>query len=205
MIGVIDYGSGNKHAILDLLKRLSIPASLITVPSQLKNCEKFILPGVGAFDDTMRKLNDSGLRDGLNHAVINERKAILGICVGMQIMTRGSEEGQEPGLAWFDAFTKRLDVTTLTSKPKLPHLGWNQIEAEPSARLFSDIDDSKGFYFLHSYYVECSDSADIAARTSYGRPFASSIQKKNIFGCQFHPEKSHHNGLTVFRNFANLS
>jgi glutamine amidotransferase len=204
MIGIIDYGSGNKHAILDIFSRLSVPAMLVTCAAHTRHCDKFVLPGVGAFDDTMRRLNSSGLRDFLDQEILGLKKPILGICVGMQIMTKGSEEGIEDGLGWFDGFTKRFDTKMLTGKPKLPHLGWNEVAPTSTTGIFNGVVEEKGFYFLHSYFVECRDPNDVAAVTSYGRPFASAIQRKNCFGCQFHPEKSHLNGLTLFKNFATL-
>jgi glutamine amidotransferase len=205
MIGIIDFGSGNKLAILDIFSRLSIPAKLVSTPNALHDCEKLILPGVGAFDEAMRRLNSSGLREGIEREVIKGGKAILGICVGMQIMAKGSDEGKEPGLGWFDAFTRKFDSALLKGKPKLPHLGWNKVVPAPNAKLFPGIDGEKGFYFLHSYYVSCENEADVAASTTYGNQFASAIQKGKCFGCQFHPEKSHFNGLKVFENFAKLT
>jgi glutamine amidotransferase len=205
MIGILDFGSGNKLAILDIFNRLSIPSTLVTEPSDIFECGKLVLPGVGSFDDTMKRLNSSGLRDALDQEVIKGGKPVLGICVGMQIMTKGSEEGKQLGLGWFDAYTRRFDTNLLKAKPKLPHLGWNQAIPNSNAMLFSGIDREKGFYFLHSYYVACESESDIAALTPYGSFFASAIQKRNCFGCQFHPEKSHFNGLKIFENFANLT
>ncbi len=204
MIGIINYGSGNTLAIADIYSKMHIKARLIDTPSQINECTKFILPGVGAFDHTIKALADSGMLSELNEHVIRHKKPILGICVGMQIMTKRSDEGTSAGLGWVDAETKRFDPSKISVKPKLPHLGWNSIQASTRCPLFEGIDFNRGFYFLHSYYVDCVNTSIVAATTMYGQSFTCAFAEENIFGCQFHPEKSHLNGVRIFRNFAEL-
>lgn len=204
MIGIINYGSGNTLAIADIYAKLHVNAKLVTKGCQLGECSKFVLPGVGAFDHTIRALSESGMLRELSDHVICKKKPVLGICVGMQIMTKRSDEGTSTGLGWIDAETKRFDPAKISGKPKLPHLGWNSIKASEKCPLFEGIDPDRGFYFLHSYYIECADPEIVAATTVYGQSFTCAFADDNIFGCQFHPEKSHQNGVRIFRNFAKL-
>lgn len=204
MIGIIDYGSGNILAIANIYKRLNIPHSVASCASELDLAEKLILPGVGAFDETMMRLSSSGMLDALNDIVLIEKRPILGICVGMQIMAGVSEEGNLPGLSWLDASVKMLDTAKLSHKPYLPHMGWNQAIPVNTGALFGSVELFKGFYFLHSYYFCCNDKNNVAAITTYGEKFASSIHRDNVYGVQFHPEKSHANGIQVLKNFAEL-
>ena len=204
MIGIINYGSGNIRAIGNIYDRLHIEYTVIESDEQLETADKLILPGVGAFDSTMNALQQAGLVDKLNEMILDRHVPILGICVGMQILCNRSEEGQCPGLGWIDAEVKRLDPSRLPSKPKLPHMGWNQVFDIKHNQLFDGIDKKEGFYFVHSYYVECKDASDIMTKTLYGINFASSVHRDNIFGVQFHPEKSHENGILLLKNFALL-
>lgn len=204
MIAIINYGSGNVQAIANIYHRLNLSAEIVTNPDRLKAADRIVLPGVGAFDATMAQLNSSGLRDALDQAVLEEKKPVVGICVGMQILAKSSEEGVLSGLGWVDAEVKKLDASLLKQKPFLPHLGWNEIETSREHPLLKGIDRYQGFYFLHSYYLQCNQPADVLASTIYGAKFTSAIQVRNIYGTQFHPEKSHENGIAVFRNFANL-
>jgi glutamine amidotransferase len=162
------------------------------------------LPGVGAFDETIAMLDDSGFRSVLDHEALVNMVPVLGICVGMQILANKSEEGNLPGLGWINGNVKKIDSTLLNSKPKIPHLGWNSIEVAKGSKLFNDVEVQEGFYFLHTYYFECEDQADILSTTYYGKSFASSVNNKNIYGVQFHPEKSHQNGVNLLKNFASL-
>lgn len=205
MIAILDYGSGNIQAIRNIFKRLNIQCQFASSAEHLEGVSKIILPGVGAFDETMLQLNQSGLREILDHKVLEKKTPILGVCVGMQIMADSSDEGKLPGLGWFPGHVKRFDETKLTHKPKIPHMGWNDIQPVNKHQIFNNIDTAKGFYFLHSYYFECQNIEDILSTTSYGIDFASSINKDNIFGFQFHPEKSHSNGVNLFQNFADLA
>ena len=183
---------------------LKIPFIVANDPSEIENAEKLILPGVGAFDETVSILDRSGFRQILDEKVLQERVPILGICVGMQILAKRSEEGNLSGLGWINGEVKKIDKSLLFQKPKIPHLGWNSVEVMRENMLFEGIDNAEGFYFLHSYYFDCFNEADILAKTFYGRDFASSINNQNVYGVQFHPEKSHHNGIQLLQNFAKL-
>lgn len=204
MIAIINYGSGNVQAIANIYHRLNLEAKIVTHSDGIEAADRIVLPGVGAFDATMNRLNDSGLRKALDVAVLEQKKPVLGICVGMQILAKSSEEGSVKGLGWVDAEVKKLDASLLTQKPYLPHLGWNEIDLVRPHSILNGVDNKIGFYFLHSYYFKCNNPSDILTRTTYGAEFTSAIQSGNVFGTQFHPEKSHQNGIEVFRNFANI-
>jgi glutamine amidotransferase len=204
MITIINYGSGNIRAIGNIYERLKIPFKIANHPMEIKGAQKIILPGVGAFDETISMLDESGFRSVLDHEVLVNKISVLGICVGMQILAKRSEEGTLPGLGWINGEVKKIDVTLLPAKPKIPHLGWNSVEITKANKLFNDIDEEQGFYFLHSYYFQCNDQVDIMSTTFYGKNFASSVNHKNIYGVQFHPEKSHQNGVNLLKNFANI-
>ncbi|HEU5365549.1 MAG TPA: imidazole glycerol phosphate synthase subunit HisH [Hanamia sp.] len=204
MITIINYGSGNIKAIGNIYERLNIPYKIANSPEEVVGAEKIILPGVGAFDETISMLDASGFRSVLDEEVLFNQIPVLGICVGMQILAKKSEEGSLPGLGWINGEVKKIDKTLLQSKPKIPHLGWNSVKITNTNDLFHDVDEEQGFYFLHSYYFECLEEKDIMSLTTYGKNFASSVHHKNIYGVQFHPEKSHHNGVNLLKNFANL-
>ena len=204
MIGIIDYGSGNVQAIATIYKNLNIDYQVITDKDDLKKADKLILPGVGAFDATMQQLIDSGLRDELNDLVIRKKVPILGICVGLQVMGFGSDEGDLPGLGWIPGTVKKFNINKIESKPKLPHMGWNTIKDIKNHSLFKGIDNEFGFYFVHSYYFECESEDNILTTSNYSIDFTSAINSGHIIGTQFHPEKSHGNGVLLFKNFAQL-
>jgi glutamine amidotransferase len=204
MIGIVNYGSGNIQAIANIYNRLNVPYRIIDDPNHLREVEKLILPGVGAFDATMKELVKSGLRDALNEEVMVLNKPVLGVCVGMQILSEGSEEGMLEGLGWIKGYVKKFDVDKIKEKPFLPHMGWNSVEPETEHTLFSGIDKKLGFYFVHSYYFHPSNTENILSTTFYGEKFSSTVYKNQIFGVQFHPEKSHSNGIQLLSNFARL-
>jgi glutamine amidotransferase len=204
MITIVNYGSGNIKAIGNIYERLKIPFKIADYPEQIQGSEKIILPGVGAFDETIAMLNDSGFRSILDHEALVNMVPVLGICVGMQILANKSEEGSLQGLGWINGNVKKIDSTLLNSKPKIPHLGWNSIKVAKVSKLFNNVEGEEGFYFLHTYYFECEDQANILSTTHYGKSFASSVNNKNIYGVQFHPEKSHQNGVNLLKNFASL-
>lgn len=204
MIGIVNYGSGNIQAIVNIYNRLNIQTKIITEPAELSEVDKLILPGVGAFDETMKQLIDSGLKEELDKLVLHEKKLILGICVGMQIMAESSEEGTLNGLGWIKGRVKKFENSCFKQKPYLPHMGWNTITPKSNNSLFLNLDTIQGFYFVHSYYFECADQLNILATTDYGIEFSSAVFNNNIYGLQFHPEKSHKNGIQLLENFAKL-
>jgi imidazole glycerol-phosphate synthase subunit HisH len=204
MIGIIDYGSGNIHAIANLYKRLDIPHVVTSDAAALTAADKLILPGVGDFDETMLMLKNNGLVDLLNHLVLDVKKPILGVCVGMQILGESSDEGTQSGFGWIKGHVKRLKPELLPHRPHLPHMGWNSVELRSQSPLFRDIDTETGFYFLHSYYFDNSLPDDALCTTVYGLDFSSAVQHENVIGVQFHPEKSHANGILLFKNYAEL-
>lgn len=202
MITIVNYGSGNIQAIGNIYKRLNIEFTIADTIQALNDATKLILPGVGAFDKTMKQLVDSGMKSSLDFLVLEKKVPVLGICVGMQILANGSEEGDLPGLGWIAGKVKRFDVSKFTHKPHVPHMGWNNVRPAIVHPLFKSMDEQQGFYFLHSYYFECSDSRNILSTTEYGDQFTSAVYDENIFGTQFHPEKSHHNGIQLLKNYA---
>lgn len=204
MITIIDYGSGNISAIANIYERLNIAYKIAKTPTEIIRSEKLFLPGVGAFDETMLLLESSGFKNALDREVLANKIPIIGICVGMQVLANSSEEGNLPGLGYIKGHVKRLDDSKLYQKPKLPHMGWNSIVKNKESVLFENIDTEVGFYFLHSYYFECENISDILATTQYGETFASAVCHENVYGIQFHPEKSHHNGISLLKNFSSL-
>lgn len=199
MISIIDYGIGNVPSVLKALTRQSIQASIVARPADLLQASRIILPGVGHFAAGMRKLKDSGFAEVLEQKVRGEGIPILGICLGMQFFTSWSEEGDVAGLGWIPGQTRRFSFSDTVHK--VPHIGWNTAEKACEYSIFNGIDPLDQFYFVHSYFVECDDQADVVAKTTYGTTFDSSIRKGNIFGVQFHPEKSQMAGLKLLKNF----
>ena len=204
MIAIVDYGSGNVGAIANIYKRLKIPHVVTGDPDELAKADRFILPGVGAFDATMRYLNDAGMVTLLNQQVLGLRKKAMGICVGMQILAESSDEGVLAGLGWIPGRVRKIDASLLPISPKLPHMGWNSVILKDDAPLFGDVNVDDGFYFLHSYYFDVADASDVTAIVRYGKDVPCAVARANVFGMQFHPEKSHANGVAIFRNFAEL-
>lgn len=204
MITIVHYGLGNISAFANVYERLNIPVSIATTADDLKTADKIILPGVGSFDHAMKKLNGSGMRSTLEERVLVQRVPVLGICVGMQMLGQSSEEGVLPGLGWIDGTVIRFDVTVFKSKTQLPHMGWNTIQPVNRHRLLANIDNDSRFYFLHSYYFKCRNQTDTIATTTYGIPFSSAVGHMNIYGVQFHPEKSHQWGIQLLKNFAEI-
>lgn len=202
MIAIIDYGSGNVAAIANIYQRLKIAHAVTMDADVLARADRYILPGVGAFDTTMRFLQKSGLVGLLRDQVFGHGKKVLGICVGMQILANGSDEGVLDGLGWIPGHVRKIDEALLKSDPRLPHMGWNSVMPSPHARLFAGVDAERGFYFLHNYYFDAADAADVTATVHYGKEMPCAVARANVFGMQFHPEKSHSNGVAVFRNFA---
>ena len=205
MIAIIDYGSGNVDAIMNILREHRIDHVLTADADEIARADRYILPGVGAFDPTMRQLLASGLAKVLNEEVIDKGKKVLGICVGMQLFADGSDEGEMAGLGWIGGQVRGIDAAALPAKPLLPHMGWNSVTTHGVASLFDGVDLGSGFYFLHSFYFDVADPGHVAAKVTYGNEFPCAVERGNIFGMQFHPEKSHSNGACVLTNFARLS
>lgn len=204
MITLIDYGVGNLFAFQNVYKRLGIPIKIANNSSDLKNAEKLILPGVGSFDYAMSQLNASGMRDKLDDLVIVQKIPVIGICVGMQMMGNRSDEGKLEGLKWIDAEILKFDESLIKQRTKLPHMGWNDVIPSRETPLFQGLEKKSIFYFLHSYYFKCNNSIDSLAISEYGISFSSAINHDNIYGIQFHPEKSHQYGEKLLYNFAML-
>jgi glutamine amidotransferase len=196
---IVDYGLGNLGSVFNMFKHLGTRAEVSGDPSAIASADAFILPGVGHFDIGMKNLVARGIIEPLRDAVVGHKKPVLGICLGMQLFTRRSDEGAEPGLGWIDAETRRFDFASATAL-SVPHMGWNDVSVKKT-RLFEDIGDDPRFYFVHSFHVVCAQSAAIAATTDYGGEITAAIEHENIFGTQFHPEKSHRFGMRVLENF----
>ena len=203
MIGVIDYGLGNVQAFLDIYKRLNIPAIAVKKSEDLVTCDKFILPGVGAFDWAMQSLENSGMRSALEKLILQDKRPVLGVCVGMQMLANRSDEGVLNGLGWIPGDIKKFDEAHFDRLPHLPHMGWNDVVLIQNNPLLADI-EAPQFYFLHSYYFLPADATSAIGTTEYGGNFASVVSQDNICGTQFHPEKSHHWGMSLLKNFAKL-
>jgi glutamine amidotransferase len=202
MIVVIDYGAGNIGSVLNMFKRLGTKVKSSSDPSEIQNAEKLILPGVGSFDFGMKKLKESNLIDVLNKKVLIDKTPILGICLGVQLMTKSSEEGEMKGLGWFDAETVKFKIPENQKiNFKVPHMGWNNTKVvKKSELLTSDIEDLR-YYYVHSYHLKTEVKSDILCTSNYLYEFVSGLERSNIIGLQFHPEKSHKFGMKIFENF----
>ena len=202
MIGVVNTGRGNVASVLNMFRAVGVDAALVDNRDVLRRASKLVLPGVGSFDAGMSGLRSSGLLEVLIERVMQERVPVLGLCLGMQLFARRSEEGTTPGLGWIDAEVRRLILPPGQSGLKLPHMGWNTIEIRQEHPLLFGFDGIPRFYFVHSYHVCCDDRTDVLATGTHGEEFAAAIAHGNIMGTQFHPEKSHKFGMRLLRNFA---
>ena len=201
MIGIINYGLGNVQSFINSYRMLGIQSISLSCEEDFKRVDRLILPGVGSFDNAIERLNNSGLRDHIEDLVFNESFPIMGVCIGLQLMAKSSSEGNSNGLGWIDG---EVEIIDQDNKLILPHMGWNEIKVtEKDSKLLSNL-QSKRFYFLHSYHFVPSQKKDMIASVNYGQDIVAAISKDNIYGCQFHPEKSHSAGLNVLENFANL-
>lgn len=201
---VVDYGVGNIGALVNMLEYLGISVDSSGDPSRVAMAERLILPGVGAFDRAMGALGSSGMIPALNEAVMGRMVPVLGVCLGMQLMARRSDEGNESGLGWISADVRRIEVSR-SSGLKVPNVGWRTVSVHGSRALFGDSSGSQRFYFTHGYHVVCDDATDVAASIDYGGVMCSAIQRKNLHGVQFHPEKSHRFGLRLLERFCSFS
>lgn len=199
-VTLVHYGLGNIQAFAHIYQRLNLAVEVATTAEQVINAQRLIMPGVGAFDWAIARLNASGMRDALDDAVLNRKTPVLGVCVGMQMMAERSDEGVEPGLGWIKGDVKAFDAMSETHLP-LPHMGWNDVAPVTNDCLFANIEAPK-YYFLHSYCIVPQNAADALATANYGNHFVSAVRHGNIFGTQFHPEKSHNWGIDLLSNFA---
>lgn len=204
MITLIDYGVGNIFAFQNVFKRLDIPTKIAKTSQDLVDAKKLILPGVGAFDYAMAQLNASGMRKKLDELVIENKIPVIGICVGMQMMGNKSDEGKSDGLKWIDSEILKFDKNLIKQRAKLPHMGWNDVTPIKNHPLFKGLEKNAIFYFLHSFYFKCNNETDSIGISDYGTSFTSAVNHDNIYGVQFHPEKSHQYGEKLLHNFANL-
>lgn len=201
MIVVIDYGMGNLQSVQKALNRIGAISKISTSENDILTAEKLILPGVGHFKNGMKNLRQSGLDKVLNKKALQDKTPILGICLGMQLFTKSSEEGEIDGFGWIEAHTIKFKFPENTKNLKIPHMGWNNLIRMKNNPIYNGISDEDSFYFVHSYHVNCNNPSDILSTTKYGMEFVSSFQKDNIIGMQFHPEKSHAAGLKILSNF----
>lgn len=206
MIAIVDYGLGNIKAFENVYKKLNIDCYYASTPEQLSKATKIILPGVGAFDHAMSTLNNSGLRETLDFLVTEQKIPVLGICVGMQMMAESSEEGNLAGLGWIKGVVCKFDHSNFSNRSQfpLPHMGWNNVDLIQDEPLFKGFEPLPEFYYLHSYYFKCTDENSSIGKANYGIDFSCIVKNENSYGIQCHPEKSHHNGVRILKNFAEL-
>ncbi len=202
-IVIVDYGMGNLSSVRRKLDNIKVDCTISSNPNDVLHAEKLILPGVGHFSMAMANLKKLHLLDALNEAALSKKTPTIGICLGMQLMAKWSEEGDVAGLGWFDANVLRFKIQNKLQY-KVPQIGWNQIKIEKESSLMNGVEDLSEFYFVHSYHVKCNCADDILNTTEYEIPFTSAIEKENVFGVQYHPEKSHDVGEQLLRNFCNL-
>jgi glutamine amidotransferase len=207
MIVIVEYGMGNVGSIANMLGKTGAECRLSSDPKEILAADKLVLPGVGAFDHGMANLRQRDLIGPLEEAVLERGKPVIGICLGMQLLSGGSEEGSLPGLGWLPARTIRFQLPPPAagadprSRLRIPHMGWNEIRPRAGSRLMPAPDDGSRFYFVHSYHVVCDSAEHVSSTAHYGVEFTASVEKGNIFGVQFHPEKSHRHGMALFRRF----
>lgn len=199
-VAVIDYGMGNIGSICKMLRHVGADPVVSSEPGQLRTADKLILPGVGHFDRAMENLAAAGLVDELKELVQARGKPMLGICLGMQLLGRSSEEGTRAGLGFIDARVRRFEFPG-NGRLKVPHMGWSELEIARPSSLFTGLDADSRFYFVHSYFVDCTNDSDVLARSNYGQTFVAAFERGNVRGVQFHPEKSHRFGIRLFQNF----
>ncbi|QQS11138.1 MAG: imidazole glycerol phosphate synthase subunit HisH [Rhodospirillales bacterium] len=201
-VGIVDYGIGNVGSIRNMLRKAGIAAALVASPEEIAAADRLILPGIGAFDDVMRAFDASGLRPAVEARARGDGRPLLGVCVGMQMLMEGSDEGDAPGLGWLKGRARSLRTRLEGTGLRVPHMGWNTIDPSGASPLLARHEPRWKFYFAHAYAVECDDPADIVATTTHGVAFASIVGRGNIHGVQFHPEKSREFGLALLRGFA---
>jgi glutamine amidotransferase len=204
MIAIIDYGVGNINAFVNIYKKLGVDVRVARKSEDLLDASKLILPGVGHFDYAMERFTNSGMKETSADLVLKHKIPVVGICVGMQMLATKSDEGKLPGLGWIDASVRKFDVSRLKHTTRLPHMGWNDIQVEKPSPLLSNLGNEARFYFLHSFYFDCNLPEDSIAVAEYGICFTCAVNHNNIYGVQFHPEKSHHFGIQLLKNFSDI-
>lgn len=200
MVTIVDYGVGNLTSVQNMFRKAGIDARICNDKNEIVSADKIILPGMGAFDNCMQKYNASGFRDIVEQKVLQDKIPVLGICVGLQMLMESSAEGNLPGLGWIKGRTVKFDKSKMQEENKVPNMGWLDVTAKKESELLKDIEESR-FYFAHSFHVQPADVQDILITASYGYEFTAGIEKGNILGVQFHPEKSHRFGMQLFKNF----
>jgi glutamine amidotransferase len=203
MITIVNYGVGNLASIKNMLKKAGMESELSTGIESIRDASKIILPGIGAFDHCMQQFNDSGLRDEVTRKVMEEKTPLLGICVGLQMLMDGSEEGKEPGLGWIAGNTVKFNKEKLGGL-KIPNMGWSNVRVAKNTPLTENLGQQPRYYFVHSYHVQPKDTSDELLTAFYGYEFTAAVNRENIYGVQFHPEKSHKYGMKILENFATL-
>ena len=203
MITIIDYGIGNLGSIKNMLKKAGVKSRISSTEEEIADAEKLILPGVGAFDYGMSQLSAAPYYETLNKRVLEDKIPVLGICLGAQLLTEGSEEGELPGLGWIKGKTIKFREEKMDKSLKVPHMGWNEVETQKDSKLFEDMFEEPRFYFVHTYHIKCEEEKDVLVRSTYGYNFIAGVENENVVGVQFHPEKSHKFGLKLLTNFAN--
>jgi len=200
MLTIVDYGVGNLASVKNMLKKIAVESVLTAEPSIIEKASKIILPGIGAFDHCMNMFNASGMREAVTKKALDEKIPVLGICVGMQMLMEGSEEGIEPGLGWIKGKTIKFRKELLGNL-KIPHMGWTDVELSKPSPLTSGFPHEPRFYFVHSYHVQPDDNSDQLLTANYGYDFTAAVNRGNLYGVQFHPEKSHRFGMKLLENF----
>jgi glutamine amidotransferase len=204
MVTIVDYGVGNLASIQNMLKKAGSGALITSRKEDILAAEKLILPGVGAFDTCVEKLQASGLLDSINTKVLEERVPVLGVCVGLQLLMQRSEEGRLPGLGWITGSVIKFKQELMPRELKIPHMGWTDVEVCKPSKLFKGLQEDPRFYFVHSYHLLPDNQDDALVEATYGYKFVAGIERDNIMGVQFHPEKSHRFGLRLLENFINI-
>jgi glutamine amidotransferase len=203
MVAIIDYGIGNTGSICKMIEKLGFEAIVTKNETDIRNADSIILPGVGSFDNAAKKLRDTGLISTLSELALEQNKPFLGICLGMQLLFKCSEEGVDNGLGWIDGTVIKFDQSRMTSE-KIPHMGWNTVTCNAQSPLFKNLNSEIRFYFTHSFHVSSVKEAEIIGTTNYGYDFTCAVQRNNIYGVQFHPEKSHRFGLQLMHKFLKI-
>lgn len=201
MIAILDYGIGNLKSIYNMFKKVGVESIITSDIETIKNADKYLLPGVGSFDHGINSLKNAPFFETLEKEVLENKKPILGICLGMQLLTNSSEEGKEKGLGWIDAQTIKFDLEDKSLS--IPHMGWNKTNPTNTNDIFKNLEDNR-FYFVHSYHVKCNYPDNVIATSHYGFDFTCAVNRDNIFGVQFHPEKSHKFGMRLLKNFSDM-